>query len=298
VVDAVNCALQIQESLVGHEIIKLRMGIHIGDIMHEDEDIYGDGVNIAARLQEIAAPGSIALSGRARDFLDGKLANGFRDTGEHQLKNIAEAVRVYVSGAAHTENETTETKTVPQSEKPSIAVLPFDNMSGDPEQEYFSDGISEDIIASLAHLPWFYVVARNSSFAFKGQAMDVKTLARELGVQYILEGSVRKAGNRVRITAQLIDARRSRHIWADRYDRELTDVFAVQDEITENIVGAVAPEFMAAEMHRARQKETRNLDAWDLLMQARWHFNHFTKERNEEAQILLKKVAPRRFKWN
>lgn len=255
VVDAVNCALQVQKSLAGHKIIKLRLGIHIGDIVHEDEDIYGDGVNIAARLQEISRPGGIALLGRARYFLDAKLANGFRDTGERQLKNISEAVRVFVSGDGATgATGAAENQPSPQSEKPSIAVLPFDNMSGDPEQEYFSDGISEDIIASLAHLPWFYVVARNSSFAFKGQATDVKHLARELGVQYILEGSVRKAGNRVRTTAQLIDARQDRHIWADRYDRELTDVFAAQDEITEKIVGAVAPEFMAAEMHRARQK--------------------------------------------
>jgi TolB-like protein/Tfp pilus assembly protein PilF len=289
VVDAVNCALQIQESLAGHEIIKLRIGVHIGDIVHEDEDIYGDGVNIAARLQEISEPGGIALSGRARDFLDGKLAGIFHDAGEQELKNIAESVRVFVSGDGETDQSPSHGAPPPPSDKPSIAVLPFDNLSGDPEQEYFADGISEDIITALSHLPWFFVVARNSSFAFKGRATDVKQLARELGVRYLVEGSVRKAGNRVRITAQLIDARQDRHIWADRYDRDLTDVFAVQDEITEKIAGAVAPEFMAAEMLRARGKEARDLDAWDLLMQAHWHFNLFTKESNQEAKVLLEK---------
>ncbi len=283
VVDAVNCALQVQESLAGHEIIKLRMGIHIGDIVHEDEDIFGDGVNIAARLQEIAEPGGIALSGRARDFLDSTLANGFRDAGEQQLKNIAEAVRVFVSG--YSEADQTPNVDTPLSlpDKPSVAVLPFNNMSGDPEQEFFADGIAEDIITALSRFSSLFVIARNSSFSYKGTSPDIRTVARELGVRYVVEGSVRKAGNRVRITAQLIDADSGNHLWADRMDGALDDVFELQDRITEQIVVAVEPEIGAHEREQTRRKPPESLDAWALVQQGLSHFYHFTRADHDAA---------------
>ncbi|MDP6874714.1 MAG: adenylate/guanylate cyclase domain-containing protein, partial [Alphaproteobacteria bacterium] len=255
VVDAVNCALQVQENLVNHEIIKLRIGIHIGDIVHEDEDIYGDGVNIAARLQEIAEPGGVALSGRAQEFLDGKLASGFRDAGEKQLKNISEAVRVFLSETGANEDSdgaSVSGRPPPLPGKPSIAVLPFDNMSGDPEQAFFADGMAEDIITGLSRFGSLLVIARNSTFSFKGQSIDVKQVAETLGVRYVLEGSIRKGGDRIRVTAQLIDADSGNHIWADRFDREVADIFAVQDEVTAAIIAAIAPEIDQFEIERSR----------------------------------------------
>jgi adenylate cyclase len=296
VVDAVNCALQVQENLVIHKIIKLRIGIHIGDIVHEDEDIYGDGVNIAARLQEIAEPGGVALSGRARDFLDSKLANGFRDAGEKQLKNIAEAVRVFVSGDGETEvSSQTVSIDAPLSlpEKPSIAVLPFDNMSDDPEQEFFADGIAEDVITALSRFRSLFVIARNSTFTYKGSAVDVTRVAKELGVRYVVEGSVRKAGNKVRITAQLIDGTNGNHVWAERYDREIDDIFAVQDEITENIVGRVDNEVRVSEIDRARRKPPANLDAWELYQRGLWHAYKATHGDNEAARTIFLKAIER-----
>ena len=259
VVDAVNCALQVQENLAGHDIIKLRIGIHIGDIVHEDEDIYGDGVNIAARLQEIAEPGSVALSETARKFLDGKLANEFKDAGERELKNIVEAVRVFISGGVEGNSGTPA-----QTDKPSIAVLPFDNMSGDAEQEFFADGMAEDIITGLSRFGSLLVIVRNSTFSFKGQAIDVKQVAVTLGVRYVLEGSIRKGGDRIRVTAQLIDADSGNHIWAERYDREVSDIFAVQDEVTGAIIAAIAPEIDQFEIERSRRKSPAEFDAWDL----------------------------------
>ena len=293
VVDAVECALLVQEKLAGHEVIKLRIGIHIGDIVHEDEDIYGDGVNIAARLQEIAAPGGVALSGRARDFLDSKLADDFRDAGEQELKNIAEAVRVYLSAGGDEVTATSAGEALALPDKPSIAVLPFDNMSGDPEQEYFSDGITEDIITALSQVHWLFVIARNTTFTYKGSAVDVSRVAKELGVRYVVEGSVRKAGNKVRITAQLIDGTNGSHVWAERYDRELEDIFAVQDEITENIVGRVDNEVRVSEIDRARRKPPANLDAWELYQRGMWHAYKATPADNEEALNLFAKAAER-----
>ena len=299
VVDAVRAAVETQQAVAEHNSnipedarIEFRVGINLGDVIIDGDDIQGDGVNVAARLEGLAEPGGICISGSVHEQVRDRLDLPFEDLGEKEVKNIARPVRVWqwLPAGSATANPPTAKVQLPLPDKPSIAVLPFDNMSGDPEQEYFSDGITEDIITALSHFPWFFVIARNSSFAFKGRATDVKQLAQELGVQYVVEGSVRKSGNRMRITAQLIDARRDRHIWADRYDRDLTDVFAVQDEITEKIVGAVAPEFMAAEMYRARHKEEKNLDAWDLLMQAHWHFNFFNAKSNREAQILLEKV--------
>ncbi len=296
VVDAVNCALQVQENLANHEIIKLRIGIHIGDIVHEDEDIYGDGVNIAARLQEIAAPGGVALSGRARDFLDSKLANGFRDAGEKQLKNISEAVRVFVSGDGETETSNHASSVgAPLSlpDKPSIAVLPFDNMSGDPDQEYFSDGITEDIITALSRLRWLFVIARNSTFTYKGQAVDVKQVGREMGARYVLEGSVRKSGERFRVTAQLIEAETGNHIWAERYDRELADIFDLQDELTEAISGQVNAELAGSEREQAHKKAKTDLDAWDLYQRGMWHYYKMSKDDLAEARRLFQLASER-----
>ncbi|MBT5895909.1 MAG: hypothetical protein HOH61_08400 [Rhodospirillaceae bacterium] len=287
VVDAVNCALQVQENLVNHETIKLRIGIHIGDIVHEDEDIYGDGVNIAARLQEIAEPGSVALSGRARDFLDGKLAVLFRDVGDKQLKNIAEAVRVFVSGDIETDQTPSVEAALPLPDKPSIAVLPFDNMSGDPEQEYFSDGMTEDIITALSRLRWLFVIARNSSFTYKGRAVDIKVVGREMGVRYVLEGSVRRSGRRVRVTAQLIEADTGNHIWAERYDRELADIFDLQDELTEAISARVDTELAGSERQQAHNKTTTDLDAWELFQRGMWHYYKNTKDELAEARQLF-----------
>jgi len=286
VVDAVNCALQVQENLASHEIIKLRMGIHIGDIVHEDEDIYGDGVNIAARLQEIANPGDVVLSGRARDFLDSKLADGFRDAGERQLKNIADAVPVFVSGDGKSEPSNSGSIVEAQlslPDKPSIAVLPFDNMSGDPEQEYFSDGLTEDIIIGLSRLRWLFVIARNSSFAFKGLAIDAKQVGRELGVRYLLEGSVRKAGRRIRVTAQLIETTSGNHIWAERYDRDLEDIFDLQDELTGAISANVDAGLADSERQLSRQKIT-DLDAWDYFQRGNWHLYKYSKKGLAEAR--------------
>ncbi len=300
VVTAVECSVAVQDgmternaSISDDTAVCFRIGVHLGDIIVEGDDIFGDGVNVAARLEGLSEPNGLALSDDAYRQVRDRLDIDWRNGGEHEVKNIARPIQVWRWLPAlpqKVEAASCEHEKLPPPDKPSIAVLPFDNLSGDPEQEYFSDGISEDIIAGLSHLPWFFVIARNSSFAFKGRATEVKRIAQELGVQYLVEGSVRKVGNRIRITAQLIDAPQDHHIWADRYDRELTDVFAVQDEITEKIIGAVAPEFMAAEMHRSRHKETRNLDAWDLLMQAHWHLNKFTKENNREARALLEKV--------
>jgi len=286
VVDAVNFALQVQENLAGHNIIKLRIGIHIGDIVHEDEDIYGDGVNIAARLQEIASPGGVAMSGRAWDFLDGKLANQFQYAGKKQLKNIAEAVRVFTSRDGETEiSNQASNVDAPLSlpDKPSIAVLPFDNMSSDPEQEYFADGMTEDIIAGLSKCRWLFVIARNSTFAYKGMAADVRAVGRELGVRYVLEGSVRRAGNRVRISGQLIEAASGAHLWAERYDRDLTDIFELQDEITNSVVAIIEPALRKAEIERVKRKRPDYYDAYDLYLRALAHMYEVKPESRAAA---------------
>ncbi len=234
----------------------------------------GDGVNVAARLEGIAEPGGICLSNAAYEQARDKLKEAFVDLGERELKNIARPVRVYRIDLAPATSAATEAPkpTLALPDKPSIAVLPFDNMSGDPEQEYFSDGISEDIIAALSKLRWFFVIARNSSFVYKGKAVDVKQVGRELGVHYLLEGSVRKGGDRVRITAQLNDVATGSHLWAEKYDRRLADVFVVQDEITEAIVAAIEPQLYAAENFRAQRKPPDSMDAWDLVMRALSHF--------------------------
>jgi adenylate cyclase len=278
VVDALRCAAAWQAGMADHaepgdNRIEFRIGVHQGDIVVENDDIFGDGVNIAARLEGLADSGGICVSARVQEDVAGRLDLAFDDMGEQSLKNIARPVRVYRVRLATTENTPKVTATesgpaLPLPDKPSIAVLPFANMSADPEQEFFSDGITEEITTALSKVHWFFVIARNSSFTYKGRAIDVKQVGRELGVRYVLEGSVRKAGNRVRITAQLIDATIGNHVWAERYDRELADIFAVQDEITERVVGTIEPQLYAAEHFRSQRKPPESLDAWECVIRA------------------------------
>ena len=265
VVDAVRCAVDIQRGMAernsevpADKRIEFRIGINVGDIISDSNDIYGDGVNVAARLEALADPGGIMVSRTVHDQVRDKLSFGFEDMGEQAVKNISRPIgvhRISLAESAPTAVKPGAAAPMPELaavQRPSIAVLPFVNMSGDPEQEYFADGISEDIITGLSKLRWFFVIARNSTFAYKGKAVDVKRAARELGVRYVLEGSVRKGGNRVRITAQLIDATTGNHIWADRYDGELTDIFALQDEITRKVVAAIEPRLLEAEGIRSQ----------------------------------------------
>src|ERR1044071_8028546 len=302
VVDAVRCAVDIQRQMAERNIVvpaerrvEFRIGLNVGDIIIDDKDIYGDGVNIAARLEALAEPGGICVSRVVRDQVRDKLAFTFDDKGEQQVKNIARPVRAYVvrSGAPPRLSTGTvpDTASPPVPEKPSIAVLPFQNLSGDPEQEYFADGIVEDVITALSRNRAFFVISRNTSFTYKGPAVDIAKVARELGVRYVLEGSVRRAGNRVRITAQLVDAANGHHLWADRYDREMADVFAVQDEIARTITGELAPGVIAAEMQQARRKDPGQLDAWDRIMRAHWHIRRFTRDDLAEARRLLEQAV-------
>lgn len=271
-VDAVRCAVEIQRGMAERNApvpqekrIEFRIGIHVGDIIIEDGDIFGDGVNIASRLEGIAQPGDICISDDTYRQVRGKLDANFQDTGEYELKNIARPVRVY---QLQTDGGVRRAPTLALPDKPSIAVLPFQNLSGDPEQDYFADGMVEDIITGLSHIKWMFVIARNSTFVYKGQSIDVKKVGRELGVRYVLEGSVRKAGDRVRITGQLIDASTGAHVWAERYDRRLEDIFALQDEITLNVVGAIEPSLRQAEIERVKRERPDNLRAYDLLLRA------------------------------
>ena len=284
IVNAVDCAVAVQRALADHTI-KLRIGINLGDIIIEGSDIYGDGVNLAARIQEAAAPGGVALSGPAHDQVAGKVEAVFADGGEQDLKNIAKPMRVW-----HWSDGATAVAPLALPDKPSLAVLPFTNMSGDPEQEYFSDGISEDIFTELSRFRSLFVIARNSSFAFKGQSLDIKDLSKRLGVRYVVEGSVRRAGNRVRITAQLIDAVADAHLWAERYDRDLDDIFAVQDEVTHAIVTAVEPTLGSAERKRAHRKPTESLDAWECYQRGLWNLYRYTAQENTEAQSFFRRA--------
>jgi TolB-like protein len=281
VVDAVRCAVQVQREITERNAdvppdrrIELRMGINVGDIIKDGRDIHGDGVNVAARLEALAEPGGICVSRVVRDQVRDKLDFSFEDMGERQVKNIARPVRVHrilLGGEAGPSEPPTETSTKPPlalPDKPSIAVLPFQNMSGDPEQEYFADGMVEEIITALSRIRWLFVIARNSTFTYKGQAVDVKQVGRELGVRYVLEGSVRKGGNRVRITAQLIDATNGTHLWADRFDGLLEDVFELQDKVAISVAGVIEPTLRQSEIERARRKRPDSLDAYDLYLRA------------------------------
>ena len=275
-VDAVTCAMAVQDQMVERNgsfspRITFRIGINIGDIIIDGDDIFGDGVNVAARVENECEPGGVCLSGSAFEQVRGKTGFAFDDLGERSLKNIDRPVRLYAARTASsvTVKAPAETaKPLALPDRPSIAVLPFQNMSGDPEQDYFADGMVEDIITALSRFKSLFVIARNSSFTYKGKAVDIKQVGRELGVRYVLEGSVRKAGGRVRITGQLIEAATGAHIWADRIDGALEDVFELQDEVTQRVVGAIEPSITQAEINRAQEKATSNLDAYDLYLKA------------------------------
>ena len=295
VLNAVSCAIEIQRQLRERHAsgesdpIRFRIGINVGDIIIEGEDILGDGVNIAARIEGIAEPGGICLSYAAYEQVRDKLKESFVDLGEHNLKNIARPVRVYrldLTPKAKTVSETPRPMSAPP-DKPSIAVLAFNNMSGDPEQEYFSDGISEDIITDLSKLSELHVIARNSTFTYKGKAVDVKQIGRELGVRYVLEGSVRKAANRVRVTGQLVDATSGAHVWADRFDRDLTDIFAVQDGLTLEIISALKVKLTPEKREGLARKGTIDEEAYDLFLRGREQAWLNTKSSNVEARNLL-----------
>jgi len=297
VVDALRCAVEVQREMDKRNTgtppdkrIEFRIGINMGDIVVEDGDIFGDGVNVAARLEGLAEPGGICVAARVQEDAAGKLDFAFEDIGEQQLKNIARPVRVYsvVTAAAPAMTQTSSGPALP--DKPSIAVLPFANMSGDPEQEYFADGIAEDVITLLSKSRALFVIARNSTFTYKGRAVDVKTVGRELGVRYVLEGSVRKADNRVRVTGQLIEAATGGHLWAERYDRDLTDIFAVQDEITASVSAAIFPTMERSERERAARKPTDSLDAWESYYRGMWHFAKFEAEENERARGVFQRA--------
>jgi adenylate cyclase len=299
VVDAVRCAVEVQREMAERNAdvppdrrLELRMGINLGDIIKDGRDIYGDGVNVAARLEALAEPGGICVSRVVRDQVRDKLDFAFEDMGEQQVKNIARPVRVHrvlLSTQPGPSKPVVETATEPPlalPDKPSIAVLPFQNMSGDPEQEYFADGMVEEIITALSRIRWLFVIARNSSFTFKGQTVDVKQVGRELGVRYVLEGSVRKAGGRVRITAQLIDTTTGAHLWADRFDGSLEDVFELQDKVASSVAGVIEPALRAVEIRRASERETRDLTAYDLYLRALAHSSGSKAALNRALDLL------------
>jgi adenylate cyclase len=269
---AMKCALEIQDHLAsGGSPLTLRVGLNLGDvIVGQDGDLYGDGINIAVRLEGVADPGGILISEKVYGEVEGKLDVGFEDRGEQQLKNIAKVVRAYAvrTGASSALIERLGAAP-PLPDKPSIAVLPFENLSGDPEQEYFADGMVEEIITALSRFKSLFVIARNSSFTFKGRAVDIKEVGRRLGVRYVLEGSVRKATGKVRITGQLVDALTGAHLWADRFERDLTDVFALQDEVTVAVVSAVQPKLFQTETEMATRRPLENQTAYDLYLRAR-----------------------------
>ena len=312
VVDALRCATEVQAGMTKRNAtvtedrrIEFRIGIHQGDIVIEEHDIFGDAVNVAARLEGLAQPGGICVSARVRGDAVGKLELSFEDMGQQQLKNIARPLRVYRVGAeGHlptppllgldpgiTDEGRAGVLTLP--DKPSVAVLPFQNMSGDPEQEYFADGMVEEIITALSRIRWLFVIARNSSFTYKGQAVDVKQVGRELGVRYVLEGSVRKAVGRVRITAQLIDAQNGAHLWADRFDGSLEDVFELHDKVALSVAGVIEPTLRAAEIRRSSTRPTCDLTAYDLYLRALALAFFWQRDTNDQALKLLEEAIER-----
>ncbi len=310
VVDAVRCAIEVQNAMIERNAglpperrIEFRIGIHLGDVVEEsDGDLMGDGVNIASRLESVAAPGAICLSEDAYRQVKARLDLSVSDLGQTQLKNIAEPLRIYslAVGVAAKTKPVTQGESVPPiahaatpglPDKPSIAVLPFTNMSGDPDQEYFVDGMVEDIITALSRFNQLFVIARNSTFTYKGRAVDVRQVARELGVRYVLEGGVRKSGSRLRITGQLIDAATGAHLWADRFDGGLDDVFDLQDKVTASVVGAIEPTLRKAEIERARRKPVDNLDAYDLFLRALSHLYAMRPDENLLGIALLDKAV-------
>jgi adenylate cyclase len=299
VVDAVLCAAEIQRRMSRRNAdvaparwIQFRIGINLGDVIVDQNDIFGDGVNVAARLESLAEPGGICISSAVRDQLGQRLDGvGFDDIGEQSVKNIARPIRVFRvrldETSASTQEPAKDATTMARSKRPSIAVLPFANMSGDPEQEFFADGLTEDIITELSRFHDLLVISRNSAFVYKGKAVKVQDVAREFGVDYVIEGSVRKAGERVRVTVQLIDAETDRHIWAERYDRELQDIFAIQDEMTRAIVATLPGRVEAATHDRATRKPTDNMAAYECVLAAKLLHHRSNREDNARAQLLL-----------
>ncbi|SDR63954.1 adenylate cyclase [Rhizobiales bacterium GAS113] len=314
-VDAVRCAVEVQRGMVarsaemaGEERIEFRIGINVGDIIVEGGDIFGDGVNIAARLEALCEPGGLCISRAARDHIRDKLGFPFADLGEQNVKNIARPIRAFGLTAKaiaalpaeslprsviSAEPTPTEARPLALPDKPSIAVLPFQNMSGDPEQEYFADGMVEEIITALSRIRWLFVIARNSSFTYKGKAVDVKQVGRELGVRYVLEGSVRKAGNRMRITGQLIDAISGAHLWADHFDGSLADVFELQDKVAISVAGVIEPALQAAEIRRSVERPTNDSTAYDLYLRALSYALTWGKQGLIQALDLLGKATER-----
>ena len=294
-VEAVRCALDIQTELEGRNAdlpedrrMRFRIGVNLGDVMAEGDNLYGDGVNVAARLEELAEPGNVLISSKVYDEVAGKTNGQFTDAGEHQVKNIARPVRVWRWSAEPNAAGASPETSLPLLHKPSIAVLPFNNMSGDAEQEYFADGITEDIITELSRFKELSVVSRNSSFVFKGKATALSEVGGKLKVEYVVEGSIRKAGNRVRVTAQLIDVRNDDHIWADRYDRSLEDIFEVQDDVVRRVASTLVGRLEHERQERAKRQSESQLKAYDLYLRAREHFFNLSKEENSKARDLLK----------
>lgn len=295
VIGATACAVEIQrvmaarnEKVPEHRRMLFRIGIDLGDVIYDETRIYGDGINVAARLEGLAEPGGVLVSQAVHDQVRDRLDLVFEDVGERELKNIARPVRVY---RLRTPDESRAAPvpdaTLPLPDKPSIAVLPFANMSGDPEQGYLADGIAEDILTGLSRLRWLFVIARNSSFTYKGRHVDVRQVGRELGVRYVLEGSVRKGGNRIRVTGQLIEAATGNHLWAERYDRALDDVFAIQDEITDSVIGCIQPEVYAAEHDRLKRKPPQRLDAWESFVRGMFLYSQHSDAGTKEALSML-----------
>ena len=300
-VEATRCAVEVQQGMTernsdlpAHRRLEFRIGINLGDVIVENDDIFGDGVNVAARLEALAEPGGICVSRSVRDQVRDRVSFAFEDLGEQQVKNITRPLQVYRlvrnTSAQPVETSPTERAVLALPDKPSIAVLPFTNMCGDPEQEYFVDGMVEEIITAISQIRWLFVVARNSTFTYKGHAVDVKQVGCELGVRYVLEGSVRKAGKRVRITAQLIDTTNGAHIWTDRFDGGLDDIFELQDQVAIAVAGAIEPRLRLSEIERANRKPPQNLDAYDLYLRALGQFHMHSREGALKAIDLLKRA--------
>ncbi len=301
VVAAVECVIAAQEGMAernagmdADRAIQFRVGVHLGDVIVEGDDIFGDGVNVAARLEGLSETNGVALSDDAYRQVRDRMDADWEDSGEHSVKNISRPIQVWRWTTAEPkgiDHSADDREALKLPDKPSIAILPFENMSGDPEQEYFADGITEDIITALSKFRWFFVTARNSSFSYRGTATDVKQIGKELGVRYVLEGSVRKSGNRVRITAQLIEAENGNHIWAERYDRELADIFELQDEITLTIAAAVEPELAGSERSRALYKPTNDLKAWDFYQRGLAKLWQLDKENTAEGAGFMREAV-------
>ena len=301
-VNAVQCAVDVQnaftQGMPGETEdcrLQFRIGVHVGDVMVRHGDLFGDGVNIAARLESLAKPGGICISAAAHEYVRKTLPLDYADLGPHPVKNMEEPVLAFaitLSTGPKPPQTVPEHTASPLPDRPSVAVLPFENMSGDPEQEYFADGVVEDIITALSRVKWFFVIARNSSFIYKGRAVDVKQVGRKLGVRYVLEGSIRRAGDRIRISGQLIEAATGAHLWANRFDGSMENIFDFQDQITESVIGAIEPSLRLAEIERARRKRPNSLDAYDLYLRALPYAYANTPRDSEEAlRLLLRALA-------